>query len=370
MPCFITETNPATHEKIRDALRLSPLSYGRKDVTSPGPRYCPSLEEKVIRFHERQHHTLFIEPEGINADLVYPNGLSMSLPPENQRDVIRSIKGLEKAEVAVFGYCIEYTCVDARSITHCLESRLLPRLYLAGQINGTTGYEEAAAQGLIAGIHAVLKQRGQQALPIDRANAYIGVMIDDLTRYPLHEPYRMLTSRAEYRLRLRTDNAIERLTDMAMNAQCLNAPHRQKFEQRQQHRKALDDILKPHKERLAKQARQNNLTINSMRQRLPALAPFPDALLETYIADWHYAPYIERQEADIKAMRCDDALPLPPHMDYKALGSLSTECIEALQHARPTTLGSASRLPGMTPAAIIALLRHAKKYHAIRPQNG
>ncbi|MBC6496934.1 MAG: tRNA uridine-5-carboxymethylaminomethyl(34) synthesis enzyme MnmG [Alphaproteobacteria bacterium GM7ARS4] len=361
MPCFITETNPSTHEKIRNALRFSPLPYGRKDVNAPGPRYCPSLEEKVIRFHTRQHHTLFIEPEGIDSDVVYPNGLSMSLPETHQRDIIHSIKGLEKAHVTAFGYCIEYSCVDARSITHQLESRLLPHLYLAGQINGTTGYEEAAAQGLVAGIHAVLKQRGQKTLPIDRANSYIGVMIDDLTRYPLHEPYRMLTSRAEYRLRLRTDNATERLTAIAIDAHCINVPHKRQFEQRKKQLHDINRLIKPHQETLAKQARQHVLTVDAMRQTLPALSAFSDALLEKYIADWRYAPYVERQDADIAAMRYDDALPLPPHMDYTSLGALSTECIEALEQAKPTTLGSASRLPGITPAAVIALLRHAKK---------
>ncbi|MBC6445529.1 MAG: tRNA uridine-5-carboxymethylaminomethyl(34) synthesis enzyme MnmG [Alphaproteobacteria bacterium GM202ARS2] len=385
VPCYITATNPHTHKLVKDAIHLSPLHFNTPPpphnvsretsrvtsrVTAPGPRYCPSLEDKVMRFSTKDHHQIFIEPEGLNSPLIYPNGLSLSLPESVQDAVIRSIKGLENARITTYGYCIDYDCADSRAIDHQLQTRIIKNLYFAGQINGTTGYEEAAAQGLYAGIQASLALQGRPPLTIDRAQAYIGVMVDDLTRYTLSEPYRMLTSRAEYRLRLRADNAEERLTPLALHVGCISTPRLRYVRARQRLKQSVRDHLARHPE-LPALARQNRLTPQDILARVPSLRGTPPPILQSFISDWRYQPYMQRQENDIRAMRQDDQMPLPDNTDYTRLGFLSNECASLLDRFRPPTLGAAARLPGMTPAALIALMRysktHDKKHHKKHP---
>ena len=365
IPCYLTSTNPRTHALVKESIHLSPLCHGTAEVQAPGPRYCPSLEDKVIRFSDKDHHHVFIEPEGLTSTLIYPNGLSLSLPRSAQQDIINSIAGLEHARITTYGYCIDYDCVDGQAIDHQLQTRVLANLYLAGQINGTTGYEEAAAQGLVTGVQAALALQGKPPLAIDRANAYLGVMIDDLTRYQLPEPYRMLTSRAEYRLRLRTDNADERLTPLGIAAGCISPTRRKHFQGKQRHKQTVASELARYPE-LAQRARQNRLNPQDILERLPQLRGTPTTLLQSFISDWRYLPYMERLEDDIRAMRQDDQLPLPDDTDYARLGFLSHECASLLHRFRPTTLGAASRLPGMTPTALIGLMRYSKTQHKNR----
>lgn len=375
--CFITNTNNNTHKIINDNLSKSAMYSGQ--IEGVGPRYCPSIEDKVVRFSSKSSHQIFLEPEGLNDTTIYPNGLSTSLPEDVQEAFIHSIKGLEKCRIIRCGYAIEYDFVDPRELKHSLETKKIRRLYFAGQINGTTGYEEAAGQGIVAGINAALSAQNKQEFILTRADSYIGVMIDDLVTLGTSEPYRMFTSRSEYRLSIRADNADQRLTQKGVEIGLVSKDREKRFYKKLQQLEEAK-VLLSEKILTTTQLKKFGISVSQdgskksayqmlglpkigfekTQEIFPELKKIDQKILNYIYIESKYSSYLERQNLDIKMFIDEEVLVIPGDIDYTTIKSLSNEVIEKLKFANPLTLGAARRIPGITPAAIMSILIHIK----------
>lgn len=375
LSCAITRTTEAVHDAIRAGLDRSPLHSGA--ITGEGPRYCQSIEDKVVRFGDRDWHQMFLEPEGLDTPLVYPNGISTSLPIDVQATFVRAIPGLERVEIVTPGYAVEYDHVDPRALDHRLAVMDLHGLFCAGQVNGTTGYEEAAGQGLVAGANAAAAALSLAPLILDRASSYLGVMVDDLVLQGVTEPYRMLTARAEYRLHLRADNAETRLGALGQEIGLLSEDRIRHLERRTERRARIDDALSSVETAAAMRSRGATVADDGSRRSaaawlaagVPLAVAVPDLaeddpVLGEAVEDARYAPYRARQAAEVAALRAADACPLTPAIDYAAIPGLSAEMVQRLTLARPDSLGAASRVRGITPAALTAIMLHVERMAA------